>query len=86
MNNKTMMRRRISAVDFALFELTEFLDTHPDDQRALQLREQYLMKRQELIHEYEQQCGPYIVTANDVRGNRWTWVENPWPWDFKGEE
>ena len=83
--NKCMLRRRITALDFALYELVEYLDTHPCDTRALSLREEYKAKRAECIREYEAQFGPYIVTTNDVMGDRWSWIDNPWPWEYGKE-
>ena len=44
-------------------------------------------KRRELIAEYELRCGPYVVTRRDVpNGNRWTWVDSPWPWEYEMED
>lgn len=84
-NNKCMLRRRITAYDFAMYELVEYLDTHPNDIRALRLREDYQAKRADCVREYEAQFGPYIVTANDVTGDRWSWIDNPWPWEYGKE-
>ena len=86
MNNKCVLLRRIAAVDFALYELTEYLDTHPYDRKAMNLREQYRAKRLELINTYEAQFGPYVRTADDVQGERWSWIDNPWPWDYGQED
>lgn len=86
MDKKTALRRRISAYAFAVWELEVFLDTHPDNQRAMETRKAYREMLAQLKAEYEQQFGPYIVTSDDVEGDRWTWVDNPWPWDLqKGE-
>ena len=85
MDKRAMCLRRIASVDFALYELTLYLDTHPEDQNALRMREIYQNKRRELIAEYEAAFGPSVVTTDDVRGDRWTWVDNPWPWDFGNE-
>ena len=45
MNNaageKSRMLRRIDAVDFAIHEMVLYLDTHPNDARALKAWEQY---------------------------------------------
>lgn len=84
-NDKSRMLRRIDAVDFAIYEMTLYLDTHPGDTRALKTLEQYRTRRSELIGEYEMRFGPYVVTSNDVTGNRWTWVDNPWPWDYQAD-
>ena len=84
MNDRSRMLRRIDAVDFAIDEMTLYLDTHPSDSRALKTLEQYRKRRAELIGEYESRFGPYILTSNDVTGSRWSWVDNPWPWDYQG--
>ena len=80
------MRERIAAYDFALIEMNLYLDTHPDDREAMELMNAYRQKREELIGAYESRFGPYVVTAADVEGPRWSWVDDPWPWDFAGKE
>lgn len=86
MGDKMKWRKKIDAYDFAILEMGLYLDTHPDDEEAMKTRAAYMQKRCELIEEYEKCFGPYIVTQNDVTGDRWTWVDNLWPWDYmKGE-
>lgn len=83
MSDKYKMLRRIYAFDFAIWELTLYMDSHPDDIKALKTLEQYRAKRAELVCDYEARFGPYILTSDDVRGDRWTWIDSPWPWDMK---
>lgn len=86
MNERNKLIRQIHALDFSLLELNEYLDTHPSDMKALKMLEIYRAKRQECIQMYESRFGPYVQTVDDVRGDRWTWIDNPWPWDYqKGE-
>lgn len=47
MDKRAMCLRRIASVDFALYELTLYLDTHPEDQNALRMREIYQNKRRD---------------------------------------
>ena len=82
MDEKTM-RCRIHAYDFSILEMGLYLDAHCDDMQAMEKRREMQEKRAELVAEYERQFGPYIVTSNQVSGDRWTWVCNPWPWDYK---
>lgn len=82
MDEKTRMQCCISAYDFSIWELELFLDTHSCDTRALEMRKEYQAKREALIAEYECKFGPYIVNSNQVTGDRWSWVDNPWPWDL----
>ena len=48
-NEKSRMRRRIAAVDFAIWEMTLYLDTHAEDTRAMKTLEQLRNRRAELI-------------------------------------
>ena len=73
MDEKTM-RCRIHAYDFSILEMGLYLDTHCDDMQAMEKRREMQEKRAELVAEYERQFGPYIVTSNQVRGDRWTLV------------
>ncbi len=84
--NKMSLKKRIHAYDFAILELGLFLDTHPNNTEALRKRQELQRKRKELVAEYESRFGPYIVKSTQVKGNRWTWVDNPWPWEYKDEE
>lgn len=82
MVNKYEIERRIWAYQFALYELGLFLDSHPCDEQAMQLRCVYQERLKKLICEFEQHYGPYILTQQDV-GDSWKeWVESPWPWEY----
>ena len=37
MNEKMKLRRRLYELDFAIYELTLFLDSHPESEKALEL-------------------------------------------------
>ena len=78
---KSAVEKRISAYKFALYDLALYLDSHPCDKQAMQLRRVYKERLQALIDEYEQHYGPYVATMADVE-ECWTeWVKDPWPWD-----
>lgn len=85
MDNQRHMRHMIDAKEFAMLELALYLDTHPDDQQALQMRRQLQAETAELRNQYEARYGRLVVTHNDVEGPCWSWVENPWPWDYQKE-
>lgn len=75
------MMRRISAYQFALYDLALYLDSHPYDQAAMQLRQMYKEKLACLINEYEQHYGKLVLTHQDVEESWREWVSDPWPWD-----
>ena len=82
MNDKAKLKRQIYELDFALYELVLFLDSHPTNRRAMELMREYREKRKKLIEEYEERFGKYIVTLKDVStSDSWQWLDSPWPWD-----
>ena len=71
----------IQTLDFVIHETVLFLDGHPDNQKALAYYHQAVDKRNECVKEYEKMFGP--LTADAVKGDSWTWIDNPWPWHIK---
>ena len=83
---KSAVEKRIGAYQFALYDLALYLDSHPCDQQAVQLRQMYQVRLAQLIDEYEQHYGKYINTMTDVQESWSEWVKDPWPWDgMKGD-
>lgn len=85
---KWELKRKIHELDFAIHELILFLDTHPTNQKALELLDAYRKRRVSTVKMYEERFGVYIVEKDDVPADGcWKWLEGPWPWeiDFKGE-
>ena len=82
MMNKANLKRRIFELDFAIHELILFLDTHPTNKKAMELLEDYKMKRKELIKVYEENFGPYIDKAcHAPKSDCFKWLDSPWPWE-----
>ena len=87
MNKKNQLIRKIQALDFAIYEMVLYLDTHPTCQQGLRLINQYRNERKLAVAEYEKMYGKLVLTAKDAgHGNRWDWVDNPWPWENEGNE
>ncbi len=82
MVNCCELDKSITAYRFALYDLGLYLDSHPCDKAAMALREQYMCKLKELIDEYEQHYGAYVLTQKDVCDNWKDWVCGPWPWEI----
>ena len=81
-SERVAMLENIQALEFTAVELTLFLDTHPDDQRALM---DYNMVTQQLRVAkslYEQRFGPLMVFGNSTSKYPWQWIEEPWPWEM----
>jgi spore coat protein JB len=81
-NNCNSMREEmleeIKCCAFAIQELTLYLDTHPDDEKALCLHNKYCREYRELTDKYQKMYGPL---TNKFPCNKWRWIEEPWPWE-----
>lgn len=72
----------LMALDFAIDELGLYLTTHADDQQALELYWSYIRLGQEGRKRYQEKCGPLMQT--DITTGSYQWLNDPWPWDGKG--
>lgn len=72
------MLMKIKELNFAVVELGLYLDTHPEDQRALCLHRKYAKELKELKDKYQKVYGPLTIY---FPCNKWRWLEEPWPWE-----
>nr|WP_255654757.1 spore coat protein CotJB [Cohnella sp. REN36] len=70
----------IQKVDFALVELTLYLDTHPGDIQAVQQFNQLAQKRRQLVYPFEMKYGPMLQFGLSYTRYPWQWNDAPWPW------
>lgn len=76
------MLKEISMVDFAIVELTEYLDTHPDDEDAISYIKQYMTILRKLKEEYASLYGPLTLYDSTFSTNKnWGWAKLPLPWE-----
>lgn len=85
-NNRTCTREEllntINEVSFAVNDITLYLDTHPEDQEAMEFFREKVMMRKEAMEEYARRFCPLTIdTADDDCSRRWEWVMQPWPWE-----
>lgn len=71
-------RRRLSAMQFACWELHLFLDTHPNNCDAARRLEEYRQRLAAATKEFEDQFGPLNELSSNT--SRWDWINGPWPW------
>ena len=72
------MMERIKCLNFAITELGLYLDTHPEDEKALCLHRKYCKEYRELTDKYQKVYGPLTIK---YPCNKWRWLEEPWPWE-----
>ena len=78
METREELLKKIMECKFAVNDLALYLDTHPNDRRALQMHNMHVEELKEKMKEYENRFGPLTIEA---QMNRWQWVEDKWPWE-----
>lgn len=78
--NERMMEElklQIQQCEFSIIELALYLDTHPDDYRAICMHNEHSQHYRKLTDEYQKIYGPLTIM---FPCNSWRWLEQPWPW------
>lgn len=70
----------LQALAFAIQELALYLDTHRDDQEALELYRAYQKMYHRCMEEYAKEHGPLDHSA-PMEGP-YKWLDDPWPWEY----
>lgn len=76
------MLMQIQEYTFATIDLGLYLDTNPNDKKALNLFNEYLKNKKNLVNMYEEKYGPLTLDSND-QNNNWLWDNSPWPWEVQ---
>ena len=72
------MLNQIKCLNFAVIDISQYLNTHPDDEKALCLHREYSKKLKDLKEKYQKVYGPLSIY---FPCNKWRWLEEPWPWE-----
>ena len=75
---------QLQALGFAINELGLYLDTHASDTEAVALYNQYAELYEEAIEQY-QQNGRSLSQLASTMGGSYSWLNDPWPWDYREE-
>ncbi len=76
--NQEEILKKIKCLKFAIVDLALFLDTHPNDKKALCLHNKYCKELKNLEDMYQRIYGPLTI---NYPCNKWRWIEEPWPWE-----
>ena len=80
MCERSALLKEIQAEDFAVYEVTLYLNCHPTCAEALSYYNEHKCAAQKLREEYESLFGPLTIYGN-IDVNCWQWVSTPWPWE-----
>lgn len=74
------MLRELMEIDFCLLEINMYLDTHPYDERAIMMHNDFSKKSHQLEYEYSLKYGPLKNTM--LSKCPYEYVKGPWPWEI----
>jgi spore coat protein JB len=72
----------LMALGFAIKEINLYLDTHPKDKDAFDTLKSLNKLMQDGQEKFVRMFGPQTI-MDITSGDEYTWLNNPWPWDFK---
>ncbi len=82
--SKESLLKRIQALAFAKTETELYLDAHPDCAAALEYYRNIVRELKARMDEYEGVAG--TIRQENENGERWSWVNKPWPWQLGVED
>ena len=71
---------RLQTLAFAIQELALYLDTHRDDQVALDMYRTYQKLYHQCMMEYSADHGP--MNHGTPSEGEYRWLDDPWPWEY----
>lgn len=77
------MLKTLQSLEFAALEFNLYLNTHPDDQQALDEFSRLATAAEECLRMYEANYGPLSAEASIGSEGYWRWLEHPWPWEIE---
>lgn len=75
------LKTELQVLAFAIQELALYLDTHRDDQEALELYQSYQEIYHKCMDEYTHSCRP-LNHRTPTHGQCYQWLDDPWPWEY----
>lgn len=80
MREKDELLKQIYETSFAVVDLTLYLDTHPNDRKALEAFHEFKSRRMAALEAFEKKYYPLTVDGVTDNDKGWTWGNAPAPW------
>jgi spore coat protein JB len=81
--NQKELLEYIDIVSFVLTDVNLYLDTHPQDERAIEYFNNYQKARNQALREYSAAFGPLNLDTAMIK-NEFSWAKERWPWQLEG--
>lgn len=80
-NEQADMLTYIDSLTFAMIDLGLYLDVNPDDQKTINLFNQYRVENNKMMEQYQNKYGPLVLSSDSLNSYPWAWDNKPWPWE-----
>ena len=77
-DSRDELLNKIMQYKFYVNDLSLYLDTHPNDKKALELHNEYVEKLKEAVKVYEKKYEPLTI---ETVMDSWEWAQDLWPWE-----
>ena len=71
----------IHMVSFATYDMALYLDTHPQDQKAMEYYQNYNHLRNQALEDFAQAFYPLTMDTVPSCARHWEWADSPLPWE-----
>ena len=80
-NDKDALIQQLMQYNIALIDLDLYLDINPNDSNALNLYNNYLNIKKQLLDKYENKFGPLDLSSKYIADGSWNWDNGNFPWE-----
>lgn len=80
-NKSATTLRKLQELEFAALDLNLYLDTHPEDEKAIKKLSGYNDEIKKMVAEYEKK--ETMLYSNHIKSKKDLdkWINDPWPWE-----
>lgn len=80
--NEEALLLKLSQMEFALNDLSLYLDLHPNDMAVFNKFREYTNEYKRYLNEFEKTYRPLCLSS--INKDSYEYYKNPWPWDNDG--
>ena len=80
-NSRKQLKRSVDTLSFAVVELGLYLNTHPEDEEALQAFHEFNTRKKTAMKEYSTLYEPLSLDYVNTENGYFNWISTPWPWE-----
>ena len=80
--NKDNLLERLTVLDFLATDLALYLNTHPNDNEAIERYNAVISEADNLRYLYEENVGPLYSFRSPSDNKYFGWINEPWPQDY----